>query len=164
MTMMTLQQAHAMLALPEAFAALGAELAECTHVEFRVIVEGRMPELDRALRDEIYCIGREMLTNAFRHSEATRIEVEISRTRRQLRLRFRDNGRGIAEDVLQQGRDGHWGLAGMQERAQAISAQFRLWSGAGRGTEAELVVPLIRSSLRERLHRALQEWRIGHGH
>ncbi|HSX61518.1 MAG TPA: triple tyrosine motif-containing protein [Tahibacter sp.] len=157
-------QAHAMLALPEAFAALGAELAECTHVEFRVVVEGRMPELDRALRDEIYCIGREMLTNAFRHSEATRIEVEISRTRRHLRLRFRDNGRGIAEDVLQQGRAGHWGLAGMQERAQAIAAQFRLWSGAGRGTEAELVVPLIRGSLRERLRRALQEWRSAHEH
>jgi len=157
-------QAHAALSLPDAFAALGAELAECTHVEFRVLVEGRMPELDRALRDEIYCIGREMLTNAFRHSEAARIEVEIARSRRHLRLRFRDDGRGIGEDVLQRGRAGHWGLAGMQERAQAISAQFRLWSRAGQGTEAELVVPLIRGSLRERWRRAVHEWLSGNGH
>jgi signal transduction histidine kinase/ligand-binding sensor domain-containing protein len=157
-------QAHAALSLPEAFAALGAELAECTHVEFRVIVEGRMPELDRALRDEIYCIGREMLTNAFRHSEALHIEVEIARSRRHLRLRFRDDGRGIGEDVLQRGRAGHWGLAGMQERAQAISAQFRLWSRTGQGTEAELVVPLIRDSLRARWRRTVHEWLSGNGH
>jgi signal transduction histidine kinase/ligand-binding sensor domain-containing protein len=157
-------QAHAALSLPEAFAALGAELAECTHVEFRVIVEGRMPELDRALRDEIYCIGREMLTNAFRHSEALHIEVEISRSRRHLRLRFRDDGRGIGEDVLQRGRAGHWGLAGMQERAQAISAQFHLWSRTGQGTEAELVVPLIRDSLRARWRRTVHEWLSGNGH
>jgi nitrate/nitrite-specific signal transduction histidine kinase len=53
----------------------------------------------------------------------------------------RDNGKGIDEHVLRTGRDGHWGLSGMRERAQRIGAGFHVWSRAGAGTEVELSVP-----------------------
>jgi len=39
------------------------------------------------------------------------------------------------------GRDGHWGLQGMRERAQQIGAQLEIWSQAGAGTEVELSIP-----------------------
>ena len=81
------------------------------------------------------------MINAFRHSEAGRIEVEIKYASRSLRIMVRDNGRGVDPEVLQTGREGHWGLSNMRERAEKIGAKFSVLSRAGAGTEVELSVP-----------------------
>jgi signal transduction histidine kinase len=54
---------------------------------------------------------------------------------------IRDDGAGIDPNVLDSGRDGHWGLAGMRERAESIGARLRVWSRARAGTEVELSIP-----------------------
>ena len=108
---------------------------------FRVLVEGRPRPLQPVIRDEVYRIGREALMNAFRHSGAAAIEVEIEYATRALRLLVRDDGRGIDPQVLEAGRDGHWGLSGMRERAERMGARLKVWSRAGAGTEVELSVP-----------------------
>lgn len=127
--------------LPEAFARVGAELAESHPADFSVVVEGRLPAMDPCIRDEVYWIGREVLTNAFRHANATRIEVEISCGHELLAFRFRDNGQGMGDDIRRNGeKPGHWGLAGMRERAKAISGELNIWSREGKGTEVELVM------------------------
>lgn len=108
---------------------------------FRVIVEGLPRPLRPLIRDEVYRIGREALVNAFRHSGAAQIEVEIEFAARALRLLVRDDGRGIDPEVLRAGREGHWGLSGMRERAQRMGARLTAWSRAGAGTEVELSVP-----------------------
>jgi signal transduction histidine kinase len=58
-----------------------------------------------------------------------------------LRVRIRDDGNGIAQDILKAGRSGHYGLPGMRERASQIGAKLSIWSGVGSGTEIELTVP-----------------------
>ncbi|HRH46201.1 MAG TPA: hypothetical protein PKY82_31445, partial [Pyrinomonadaceae bacterium] len=58
-----------------------------------------------------------------------------------LRILVRDDGHGINEKFLNVGRDGHWGLLGMRERAEKIGAQFKVWSRPDAGTEIELIVP-----------------------
>ncbi len=108
---------------------------------FRVIVEGLPRPLHPVMRDEVYRIGREALVNAFRHSGAAAIEVEIEFAARALRLLVRDDGCGIDPQVLEAGRDGHWGLSGMRERAERMGARLKVWSRAGAGTEVELSVP-----------------------
>ncbi len=93
------------------------------------------------LRDDVYRIAREALRNAFRHAQAKTIEVEITYSDRLLRLRIRDDGKGIDSKLLDTGRDGHWGLTGMRERALQIGAQLEIWSEVGAGTEVELRIP-----------------------
>ena len=111
-------------------------------VTFRVTVEGDRQMLSPILQDEVYRIARELLRNAFRHARARRIEAEIRYDDRLLRLRIRDDGKGIDPRVLQEGgRAGHWGLPGIRERAKQIGARLDLWSEAGAGTEVELTVP-----------------------
>jgi len=58
-------------------------------------------------------------------------------------LRVRDDGIGIESSIATNGREGHWGLAGMRERARNIGARFEVWSQAGAGTEIEIIVPEI---------------------
>src|SRR5947208_11418424 len=59
----------------------------------------------------------------------------------------RDNGRGIDPQVLQQGREGHWGLSGLRERAEKMGARLHVRSRAALGTEVELQA-ILRSSCR----------------
>jgi len=108
----------------------------------RVIVEGEPRTLLPALQDEIYRTAREVLRNAFRHANAHQIEAELRYGVHEFRLRIRDDGKGIDAKVLAEGkRAGHWGLPGIQERAQRIGAKLDVWSEAGAGTEVQLTVP-----------------------
>ncbi|HVO61011.1 MAG TPA: two-component regulator propeller domain-containing protein, partial [Terriglobales bacterium] len=106
---------------------------------FRVAVEGQSRNLHPILRDEIYKIVAEALRNAFRHAHARQIEVEIRYDTDQFRLRVRDDGKGIDPAVLsQQGREGHYGLPGMRERAALIGGKLTVWSEVDAGTQVEL--------------------------
>lgn len=127
--------------LEQAFSRLQQELSPTSDTEFRVIVEGTPRQLRPAVRDDIYHIGREALANSFRHSRATEIVVEIEYSVNFFRVMVRDNGIGITADVLREGREGHWGLSGMRERAERIGARLRVLSRADAGTEMELSVP-----------------------
>jgi signal transduction histidine kinase len=110
-------------------------------ITFRVLVEGVPRAVRPTLQDEIYRIARESLRNAFRHAQAGHIETEIMYGE-SLRLRFRDDGKGIDPSVVEHGgRSGHWGLPGIRERAKQIGAQLAIWSELGAGTEVELSIP-----------------------
>jgi signal transduction histidine kinase len=126
--------------------AIGEELVEAhTNIHpptFSVAVEGDRRTLVPMLQDDIYRIGREILRNAFRHSGARHIDAEILYDEQYLRLRIRDDGKGIEPQVLEDGgRAGHWGLIGIRERAKRMAAQLHFWSEAGAGTEIQLTVP-----------------------
>jgi signal transduction histidine kinase len=127
--------------LAAALSRVQRELALTGDVEFRVIVVGRQKPLQPLIQDEVYRIGREALLNAFAHSRAQRIELEIEYTDNDLRMRIHDNGCGIDPRVLEAGRTGHWGLTGMRERAKRIGGSLKISSAAGAGTELELSIP-----------------------
>jgi signal transduction histidine kinase/ligand-binding sensor domain-containing protein len=127
--------------IEEAFSRIHQELMIGGEIGFRVIVEGVTRSLHPIVRDEVYRIGREAVVNAFRHSRAKNIVVEVSYLEDQLRLLVRDDGCGIDSEVLQTGREGHWGLSGMLERAERIKARLKVRSRAGSGTEVELSIP-----------------------
>lgn len=127
--------------LSESLMACIAELGQDNSIQASVTDVGPRRPIHPIVRDEAYRIGREALTNAFRHSKATKIETEIIYHSESIRIRIRDNGDGIDQSVLNDGRSGHWGLAGMRERAEKIGAQFSIWSSPGAGTEIELSIP-----------------------
>jgi signal transduction histidine kinase len=125
---------------------LGEELAGAesspNSVEFHVTVEGTPRNLHPILRDEVYRIAGEALRNAFRHAQAHRIEVEIWYDERQLRLRVRDDGKGVDAKLLRDyGRARHYGLHGMRERAKVMGGKLAVWSELDTGTEVELSIP-----------------------
>jgi signal transduction histidine kinase/ligand-binding sensor domain-containing protein len=127
--------------LAQSLARAGVEIAIGSEVKISVSTEGQVQTLDPVVSDEIYCIGREAMVNAFRHAQAQSIEVEIDYASWELRLRVRDDGRGIDPNILEAGRPGHIGLASMRERADRVGGQLDIISGPGAGTEVELRVP-----------------------
>lgn len=119
-----------------------ADFKEENAPRFQLLLEGIPRPVNPVLQDDIYRIAVESLRNSFQHARAKQIETEITYGGRLLRIRFRDDGVGIHPDVLAEGRrTGHWGLVGMQERAERIGAKLDIWSRAGAGTEIELRLP-----------------------
>lgn len=133
--------------LPELLNATGQESADADRLNgdaptFQVIIEGKPRPLSPTLQDELYRISREVVRNAFKHANAKRIEVEIRYDNDHLRLRIRDDGKGIDPKTLEAGgQAGHWGIPGIRERSQKIGAKLDFWSEVGAGTEVQLVVP-----------------------
>ena len=144
--------------LVQSFSAIQAELPEGRHIDYRVTVEGQSLPLHPVIRDEVFHIGREALLNAFRHSQAKTIELELEYGQKQLRVIVRDDGRGIDPQMLHSGREGHWGISGMRERAEQIGAGLKLWSREAAGTEVELSIPARIAYVSESAGRGRRWW------
>jgi len=128
--------------LTQALAAEGEQLAQQHSAKFRLSVQGTARVLHPIAREEGFLIAREALGNAFRHSGAKDIEVEVTYGDAALHVRVRDDGRGITPSVLQAGgTPGHFGLAGMRERAKKLGGKLEIWSEPAAGTEIDLRVP-----------------------
>lgn len=121
---------------------------------------GRPIDLHPLVADEVERIVVEALFNAHRHAQASRIEVIVAFESKRLRINIRDNGIGIEPAVLDVGgRDGHFGLAGMRERARKIRASLTIRSSPGAGADIELVAPGAVAYARRRI--TLPSWLTG---
>jgi signal transduction histidine kinase len=128
--------------LEQAFADLLSEITTERGPRLRIFIEGKPRTLSPTIQDQLFLIGREAVMNAFRHSEATEIEVEVQYVDDLLRVFVRDNGCGINSEALQKKSDSHWGLRGMRDRAENIGARFEIKSRPAAGTEVGIVVPI----------------------
>ena len=108
------------------------------HCQFRQ--QGPQRPVRTAVADELVLIGREAVCNALRHAQARRVLLRLRYGRHALALRISDDGQGFdAQQAEAAARAGHFGLAGMRERAAAIGARLRIHSGS-RGTVVVLTV------------------------
>ena len=105
---------------------------------FSVVGDAR--QMHPIVRDEVYRIGYEAIRNACMHSGATRLNVELKYSH-DLTVSVSDNGVGIAPAIVSKGKDGHFGLQGMKERAARIEGKLTIISSASTGTEVTLIVP-----------------------
>jgi len=128
-------------ALEESFSQIRHDLDRLEQIDFQITVKGNTQPVHPVVRDEIYRIGREAIINAFRHSKASRIETVLDYAPRFFKLSIRDNGSGIAPNLLKDGRDGHFGLSGMRNCAERINAKLEIASSPEGGTIVELSVP-----------------------
>jgi signal transduction histidine kinase len=123
--------------------ALRRAVEECriqSSMETSFSVHGSARDMHPIVRDEIYRIGYEAIRNACAHSQGARLQVDLAYAK-ELTLCVLDDGVGISRDVTEEGRAGHFGLAGMRERAARIVGKLTITTSLGSGTEVKLVVP-----------------------
>jgi two-component system, NarL family, sensor histidine kinase UhpB len=99
--------------------------------------EADFSDLDDDVQLVLYRVAQEALTNASRHSDATRIDVDLHRAEDGVSLEVSDDGRGFAFDQSERG----LGIGGMRERALLIGAELTIESRPGHGTTIRLSVP-----------------------
>jgi len=147
--------------LVKSFSELASEFKRDAETKIDVIVEGRERPLNAITGYDVLQVGRQAITNALQHAQARRIHVLLSYGEQQLRIRVQDNGRGINEETLNLGRPGHYGIAGMHERAERLGGTISIRSRVGKGTEIDLSVPghlVYQDGLRSSGSRLADKW------
>ena len=90
---------------------------------------------------EVVLIVREALWNAHTHANSTHIEVRVIFIGDHVTIDVQDDGVGFNSSVNSAGAELHYGLTGMQERAQRIGGEFRIETSAGKGTKVRIRLP-----------------------
>lgn len=99
---------------------------------------GDFSDLDDDAQLVVYRVAQEALSNATRHSGASRVNVELRRREDGgVELETTDDGRGFAFDESERG----LGIAGMRERALLVGGELSIESRPGHGTTVHLTVP-----------------------
>lgn len=114
-----------------------------THLE----VEGEYRPLKRAVERNIFSIVQEAVNNVEKHAKAKNVWIKITTDKDHLTVSIADDGVGfnVKEVLSRYAERGSLGLLNMQERANAIGAQFSIKSnpqGPNRGTVISLRIPL----------------------
>lgn len=103
----------------------------------RLSMEGLLDtDVPAELADHVLAVLNEALSNAARHAHATRVEVALQATGKEVVLTVADNGVGIPAD----GR--HSGLANLAERARSASGTFEVLAPAEGGSRLVWRAPL----------------------
>jgi signal transduction histidine kinase len=117
-------------------------LTHDTAVHAQVEVNGTFRPLAEAVEGNLLRIGQEAINNAVKHARAQRILVNLVFDTKRVQLIVRDDGRGFNDQVAGNGREGHFGLIGMRERAAQIGGTLSIQSTDDAGTEVVADVPL----------------------
>jgi signal transduction histidine kinase/ligand-binding sensor domain-containing protein len=137
-----LRSADHALALPEAVNRIADKIGLSATLEFGVSVEGEPRPLTPNASSEICKFCEEALFNTYRHSNAQSAHVFVIYRHRELRVLVCDDGIGISPEVIaKRGKSGHYGLAGMHERAHALHADLVIGPRKGGGVELSFAVP-----------------------
>jgi len=102
------------------------------------------PLLSEPMRVTLYRIYQESLANIVRHAQASDVTIRYSKRDQHAYLDIQDNGVGftVPKDWLDLVRQGHLGLVGMRERAEAVGGSLTVVSQPGQGTRIQVVVPI----------------------
>ena len=110
-----------------------------TEIRTEVSVNGAYRPLGKTVEDELVRIAQEAVTNAVRHASPEHVAIQLRFTARHVELSVEDNGRGFSGDLPSM-QDGHFGIAGMRERAQQIGGTLTVNSRNGQGTRVSVEV------------------------
>jgi PAS domain S-box-containing protein len=101
-------------------------------------------QLPEAVRLALYRIYQQMLSNVARHAQAQQVNVRFALNEGEAVLEIQDDGCGfVAPDRwIDLARQGHLGLIGAAERAEALNGKFTVTSAPGEGTLVSVNIPL----------------------
>ncbi|MEL6440531.1 MAG: sensor histidine kinase [Cyanobacteria bacterium J06621_8] len=90
------------------------------------------------IKTSLYRIVQEALTNIAKHSQATKVTLNLEQTKDSISLLLQDNGKGFALA----GNTTGFGLQGMRERVAALEGRITIDSAIGKGCSIYVVIPL----------------------
>jgi signal transduction histidine kinase len=118
----------------------GSIMLEALDWEFHANEAAWQTELSDEANRHLFLYFREALHNVLRHSGAGRVEIRADEEAGKFRLVIADDGSGIPAEKMERPST----LRALRQRVEALGAEFKVDSGAGKGTRLELAIPLER--------------------
>jgi signal transduction histidine kinase len=105
-------------------------------------VTGEPVEMPQTAKHHLLRMAQEATTNAVRHAQASRVDIELRYGDSAISLTIVDDGVGFVEDEVRSKTFGHFGLRGLRARAAKIGGTLTIESSPGVGTLVQIVMPL----------------------
>ena len=100
-------------------------------------------------QETLYHIAQEAITNAMRHAQPDRIDIQLKKEANRITMIVKDDGCGLSAD-LEKSRG--MGLRIMQYRARLIGAELKIEKGPFSGTQVKCSVPITANAPKEHNH------------
>lgn len=112
-------------------------------LQLKFDIRGEFGSLSPLARRTLYRMAQEALNNMVYHAEATEGSVCVDVANGRAQLVVRDNGRGFHPDVVlaQPHAHTHFGLQGIQKRAQSLGGECHIFSRPGEGASIIVEIP-----------------------
>lgn len=131
-------------------------VSQSSSVEIKTMSRGNTQNIPLRVSDTLLRIGYEAIANAIRHAHCSRLTLSLVYGRSSVEMIIEDDGVGFVVSSDSAG----FGIRGMQNRADNISAHFRIDSAPGKGTAVHVLAPLPPSFFRALSHRSLIQVRM----
>jgi two-component system sensor histidine kinase UhpB len=117
---------------------------ESAGIKYEFICPSETLILSARLTTTLFRIIQEAINNIVRHSGANSVSITLLFTDHEVSLKIIDNGRGFLtdQDSTDWIRQGHWGLAGIQERVELVDGRLKIDSEPGKGTNIQVIIPI----------------------
>jgi len=116
------------------------EACKAANLECNIRVSDNLERLPADLEIALYRLVQESVTNIVKHARAKKMDLNVERTAKGLRVVIVDDGVGIAD--LETAKKLSHGLAGMSHRIRSVHGTFDIRSHPGHGTRIDVFVPL----------------------
>jgi signal transduction histidine kinase len=126
------------LGLALAITTMAKDAAERANLALELSVRENIPALSPDVEQCVYRVAQEAVANVVSHASAKKLTVKLEFVRRKLALTVRDDGVGF--DMAKTNKTSHFGLSGMQERAQLVGGKLDIITKPGAGTTVQLTV------------------------
>jgi len=127
--------------LPRAIKEVLTPTATEANIKLELTVKGSLGRLDAPLESDLLRVAQEAVANAIHHASPRKIEITLDYAPDSVTLTIQDDGCGF--DVSSAPPRGHFGLLGMQERANQHHARLIIESRPGNGTKVSLETPTV---------------------
>ena len=112
-----------------------------TAITLSFLVQGPARKLGNVLEHHLLRVCEEALANVLKHAHATKVDVVLDFTSKEVQLQIRDNGCGFEPTSWEVSKTGHFGLLGIEERVASLFGTLSVDSAPGRGTRLLLTIP-----------------------
>ena len=133
------------VSLAQAVSDLARRVGAEAGMGIKVEMAGPPLSLDAETESSLLMLIREALQNAIRHASPRNLSIALRFERRRFHVDIEDDGRGFDRSVDRSDEQHHYGLIGMQERAERLGGEFHITSSPGKGTQVRLSIPVARS-------------------
>ncbi|WP_078555838.1 sensor histidine kinase [Bacillus alkalicellulosilyticus] len=114
--------------------------AEHTNMKLSFKNVGKEKRIPPQLEVALFRLVQEALQNAYKHANATEVEVKIEITDKKVIILVKDDGQGFD---MKEKKEGSFGLIGMKERINMLKGEMKITSKLNVGTTIFIVVPLM---------------------
>jgi signal transduction histidine kinase len=106
-----------------------ARMLNAANFPMEIRRSGVVHEISLPVRDVLFQVGREAITNAVRHSRAEKLLLTLRYEPRIVALEVRDTGIGFSSAA-----DAGFGISAMRRRCELIAADLQITTTPGQGT------------------------------